>query len=80
MGTDITSYVERRTADGEWERARGLLLPVEDPVFDDPDEPFGLRSYRLFAFLAGVRNFQRLDILRTLGDPQDVRIVFWFDN
>ena len=31
-------------------------------------------------FLEGTEYFETLDILKTLGDPEDVRVIFWFDN
>lgn len=43
MGCDIHAFAERRNESGEW-------VLVKDGVF-------GFRSYGIFAFLAGVRNY-----------------------
>lgn len=53
MGADIHSFAEVRT-NNKWVR-------VEEPKFDDSFDkttaPFSWRSYSMFAFLAGVRNY-----------------------
>lgn len=42
-------------------------------------KPGGGTSTTLREFLS-QRFFDHLDVLKTLGDPEDVRVVFWFDN
>lgn len=59
MGCDIHSYVERKI-NGVWEYE------------DTPFEPFGNRSYSVFAFLAGVRNYDCCEpICERRGLPYD---------
>jgi hypothetical protein len=58
MGCDIHTYVERQNADGEWERIEG--------------EPFDVRSYGMFGFLANVRNYSEVPtIALPRGLPSD---------
>lgn len=59
MGCDIHSFAEVRR-EGKWER-------VYDKIFQDGDEkiaePFSWRSYGMFGFLAGVRNYSRSPVI-----------------
>jgi hypothetical protein len=146
MGCDIHVRTEVRR-DGIWREVSDPIFPGDwfdrqhDRAF--ADEPFGWRSYRMFTFFAGVRDyhegitplsgprgvpadaspgvrkffgvgwgdfhshswlsvtdltsvdytddfrdrigvgddyFAHLDVLKSLGAPDDVRIVFAFDN
>lgn len=72
MGTDIHLYVERRTANNAWERARPApwicpwcrgsgKSPRDEDCFwcagaGKTEKEFHERNYNLFAMLAGVRN------------------------
>ena len=61
MGTDIHTYVERRT-DGRWEAV---------PQLDN--ELFGERTYAVFGFLANVRNACAIPALAApRGLPEDI--------
>lgn len=76
MGCDIHSYVERKKQDGEWELVKGAF---EGDDFDKEhgrpvvDDPFGWRSYGMFAFLAGVRNYSCVPVIKqpTYEIPED---------
>lgn len=58
MGCDIHCYAERKTKDG-WEDIPGI-------------EPFDWRSYSLYGFLAGVRNYSGIPpISNPRGLPAD---------
>jgi hypothetical protein len=60
MGCDIHSRAERKV-DGKWE--------IINPGY----EPFGWRDYRVFAFLAGVRNtFDIPPLSPPRGLPDDI--------
>lgn len=60
MGCDIHGYAERRNAAGQWEEIPGL-------------RPFDWRSYNLFGWLAGVRNYSAVaPIAERRGLPGDV--------
>lgn len=59
MGCDIHSHAERKNVRGEWEKIDGL-------------EPFDMRNYSVFAFLAGVRNYSAIEpIAQPRGVPED---------
>ena len=60
MGCDIHAFAERRTESGAYE-----FIELDDP-------PFDVRSYGLFAFLAGVRNYSDIQPLAEIrGCPDD---------
>jgi hypothetical protein len=59
MGCDIHSFAEKKV-NGKWER-------VEEKIFLEGTEPFGWRSYSMFAFLADVRNY---DYCTPLSKPK----------
>lgn len=64
MGCDIHSFAEVKRKN-KWEK-------VTDEIFPDygdkkTDEPFSWRSYSMFAFLAGVRNY---DHCTPLSEPK----------
>lgn len=50
MGCDIHCYAERRVGNG-------FELITDEKYDDGYGEPFGSRSYRVFGFLADVRNY-----------------------
>lgn len=59
MGCDIHSHAERRGADGTWKLVQGV-------------HPFSDRSYEIFGFLAGVRNYSAVTpIVQPRGFPKD---------
>jgi hypothetical protein len=59
MGCDIHSHAERRVGDG-WEAIPGL-------------HPFDWRSYGMYGFLAGVRNYSAVpEIAPKRGVPDDL--------
>lgn len=63
MGCDIHIEAQRRNG-GVWERAAGQ--------FEDGPSPFDWRSYGVFAFLAGVRNYSDIPpISPPRGWPED---------
>ena len=58
MGCDIHTFAERRTLDGQWETVKFA--------------PFDWRSYAIFGFLAGVRNYSMVEpISEPRGLPED---------
>lgn len=60
MGCDIHTYCERKNAKGEWEYVAGVT-------------PFDWRSYGVFGWLAGVRNYSAITpISDQRGMPEDV--------
>lgn len=68
MGCDIHSFAEVKRKE-KWER-------VNDKIFPDfgskINEPFGWRSYSMFSFLAGVRNYDHCEPLSELkGLPKN---------
>lgn len=66
MGCDIHSRAEKRVDDA-W-------VTVSGPFTDGP-EPFGWRSYGVFAFLAGVRNYSAIPpISEPRGLPEDATV------
>lgn len=67
MGCDIHAYAERRNEQGEWE-----LVPGE--VFD-------FRSYGIFAFLAGVRNYSAITPIapaRDFPEQASKEVTAWY--
>lgn len=76
MGADIHSYVEIKQVDDSW-------ALVTEPVFDNrwgdsmpqigawTSEPFTWRNYRVFGFLAGVRDHEVPTIADGRGIPAD---------
>lgn len=69
MGCDIHSYVEIQIC-GIWERSDAAVFgPPEWPEAG----PFGWRSYAVYGFLAGVRNYSCAPVLAgDRGLPRDV--------
>lgn len=64
MGCDIHSFAEKKV-NNKWKR-------VEEKIFLERTEPFGWRSYSMFAFLADVRNYDYCDpISEPKGFPDD---------
>lgn len=68
MGADIHSFAEVRI-NGKW-------IKIEEPIFPEYNrntiEPFGWRSYRIFGFLADVRNYSQSPvIMEPRGLPDD---------
>ncbi|MFG6661151.1 hypothetical protein [Sulfitobacter sp. 915] len=65
MGCDIHIYTERKSAEG-YELVKGAKF-IEGP------DPFDWRSYGMFGFLAGVRNYSAVTpIADPRGLPRDV--------
>ena len=59
MGCDIHSHAERRTVTGTWKKIPRV-------------KPFDWRSYRLYGFLAGVRNYSESPVIAApRGFPAD---------
>lgn len=72
MGCDIWSYAEVRTGGG-WRWARNLFPDRADE--NDRDEVFPEFDYRLFGFLADVRNRSRSPMIASArGLPGDVSL------
>jgi hypothetical protein len=68
MGVDIHSFAEVRTG-GKW-------IKVEEDIFPEygrnTSEPFGWRSYRIFGFLADVKNYSESPVIcEPKGLPDD---------
>src|ERR1700747_2996878 len=72
MGCDIHTFAEVRI-NGKWEKVVGELFPAESwSTKKWTDEPFGWRSYSMFAFFAGVRNYDHCTpISEPKGLPPD---------
>jgi hypothetical protein len=71
MGTDIYSYVETQDDDGRWHQVTDLF-PLDEigrAVHKKGlgDSPFDWRSYGMYAFLAGVRNYSAI---QPISDPR----------
>lgn len=65
MGCDIHIYTERKSADG-YKRVEGVK-------FTEGPDPFDWRSYGMFGFLAGVRNYSDVTPIAELrGAPDDM--------
>jgi hypothetical protein len=73
MGCDIHSFVEIMGENGVWRE-------MTEPIFDNTEDggcvkfsadPFCWRSYRMFGFLAGVRDHDINPISRPRGLPDD---------
>lgn len=48
-------------------------------IFDKTTQP-GEGTIKTYREFLGEGFFSEIDILKTLGEPEDVRIIFWFDN
>lgn len=78
MGCDIHSYAERRNKQtGKWEQVfNHFSLDDFDKDYykkEKGDHPFDWRSYPMFAFLAGVRNYDHCEpISEPRGIPKDI--------
>lgn len=73
MGCDIHSYAEKRNKNtGKWEKVTGQfsLDSYYKKLYkkEKGDSPFNWRSYSMFAFLAGVRNY---DYCEPISEPKD---------
>lgn len=67
MGTDINIVAQRRNETGQWIDVRGGFLEGSDP--------FDWRSYGMFGFLAGVRNYAGImPISDPRGLPDDFHV------
>lgn len=92
MGCDIHCFAEKRNKEtGKWEIVRDrFTLDNYDKEYynkEKGDQPFNWRSYSMFAFLGGVRNYDRCEPLSHLrGLPKDVSYEikgeheYWFDD
>ena len=84
MGCDIHSYAEVRK-DGKWELV-GDIFPADDFEHkyhkrDFMNAPFRCRSYRLFGFLANVRNYSKVPFLSDHRNiPDDSSLHAKYDN
>lgn len=78
MGCDIHSFAEKKNREtGKWEKVGNAFtldsFDREMAKKDKDDHPFCWRSYSLFSFLAGVRNYDRCEPLsKPKGMPKDV--------
>lgn len=70
MGSDLSLWVEIRSKEsGKWEVSNKNIFPDD---YKKTDTPFNRRSYRLFSFLAGIRNDYGLNpISEQKGLPSD---------
>lgn len=69
MGADIHIFAEVKKA-GKWERQTEKIYPYYSD--EKSDAPFDWRSYGMFGFLAGVRNYSNIPVLGELkGLPDD---------
>tara|TARA_R110000803_G_scaffold35405_3_gene76566 strand:- start:1022 stop:1561 length:540 start_codon:yes stop_codon:yes gene_type:complete len=69
MGCDIHSFAEVKR-NNKWELVTDEIFP--DWGGDKSNEPFSVRSYSVFAFLAGVRNYDHCEpISECKGLPLD---------
>ena len=76
MGCDIHSYAEKKV-NGKWEKVSDQFsLDEFDKKWygkEKGDNPFGWRNYSIFAFLAGVRNYDHCTpISEPKGLPDDI--------
>lgn len=64
MGCDIHSFAEVKK-EGKWQK-------IKDKIFSEGTEPFGWRSYLVFALLAGVKNYDHCEPMsEPKGLPDD---------
>jgi hypothetical protein len=71
MGCDIHIHVEQQRDNGAWERVEWPNADRENFI----SGPFDWRSYGLFGFLAGVRNYSEVPpIAEPRGLPDDVSV------
>lgn len=70
MGCDIHSFAEVRNKEtGKWEKV-GYVFPESDNKMTD--EPFSVRSYSVFGFIANVKNLSESPFLQEYrGLPDD---------
>lgn len=71
MGCDIHSFAERKR-NGKWEKVEEGFIELSQFAKDwqkkeKGNEPFDWRSYSMFAFLAGVRNY---DCCEPISEPK----------
>ena len=76
MGCDIHSYAEKKV-NGKWEKVSDQFsLDEFDKKWygkEKGDNPFGWQNYSIFAFLAGVRNYDHCTpISEPKGLPDDI--------
>lgn len=65
MGCDIHSFAERKR-NGKWEKVEEGFIEISNEK-EKSNEPFDWRSYTIFAFLAGVRNY---DCCEPISEPK----------
>lgn len=65
MGCDIHSFAERKR-NGKWEKVEEGFIEISNEK-EKGNEPFDWRSYSIFAFLAGVRNY---DCCEPISEPK----------
>jgi hypothetical protein len=68
MGCDIHSIAEVKQ-DTRWELVEERIFPTYSNAFTS--SPFDWRSYRIFAFLAGVRNYSQV---QPLSEPKGLPV------
>ena len=73
MGCDIHAYAEIRGSDGTWQYAGDNAFPGNEY---DKNCPFdGARDYRMFGFLADVRNYSHSPVIaEPRGVPDDASV------
>lgn len=82
MGCDIHCFVEKRNSNGDWNPIGGFVSDYYDPnskyfskpEFKNASSPLEGRNYRVFAILAGVRDYSEdvPQIDEPRGLPEDV--------
>lgn len=72
MGADIHSFAERRI-NNRWERVTEEIFDPGTATWNNTSEPFSIRSYGIFGFLADVRNYSHIECItgETRGLPRD---------
>lgn len=70
MSCDIYAFAEVKGKNNKWEKVNDKIFPTY--YGEKTDEPFSVRSYSLFGFLANVRNYAYCPVIaQPKGLPND---------
>lgn len=75
LPADVSASVKASAADWDLDGHSHSWLSLEELNAVDYDALEASPEYGL-----GEQFYRHLAVLRTLGDPKNVRVVFWFDN
>ena len=74
-----SNYIKKKTEDvyGDYYRGYSYITLREFIEFNYEQKATEEETYRQYLL---PEFFEELELLKTLGEPDDVRILFWFDN